>query len=370
MKRIAIIYDLTDSGGVQTCVLSLVRELNSKGITPTLFWDSPPNSKLLADFNVRLQFVKVNFTMSSRFIKRLPNILRYFFWPFNSIYLSQFSGKFDFVYSFSPYIIIDTNLPHLIYSSGPPLIPQLESSSFRFKLVKLIFHLIFSTKYPVYKTQKLANYVVNSNFIAKLFTEAHKRSVEVIYPSNQFASKADQYGGKKFYTTFFSRIVEYKRPEYLIELASRFPQQQFIIMGGLTRNNYSYHSKLKAAVRAKNIQNIEIYSNPELGFVQDVLSKTSVYIFPAEMEHFGITTVEAIEYGAIPLVHDSGGQREIVLDSNLRFQRFDDLLKKYTKLLSLDESELQNIRINLLKSVERFSEAEYRKRIIEPIEIP
>jgi glycosyltransferase involved in cell wall biosynthesis len=33
---------------------------------------------------------------------------------------------------------------------------------------------------------------------------------------------------------------------------------------------------------------------------------------PAGHEHFGITTVEAMSAGAVPVVHNSGGQREVV----------------------------------------------------------
>ena len=36
------------------------------------------------------------------------------------------------------------------------------------------------------------------------------------------------------------------------------------------------------------------------------------YIHCAENEHFGITIVEAMAAGCVPIVHDSGGPREIV----------------------------------------------------------
>jgi glycosyltransferase involved in cell wall biosynthesis len=36
------------------------------------------------------------------------------------------------------------------------------------------------------------------------------------------------------------------------------------------------------------------------------------HIDPARMEHFGITTVEAMAAGCVPLVYDAGGQAEIV----------------------------------------------------------
>ena len=38
------------------------------------------------------------------------------------------------------------------------------------------------------------------------------------------------------------------------------------------------------------------------------------YVHCAENEHFGITIVEAMAAGCVPIVHDSGGPREIVID--------------------------------------------------------
>jgi glycosyltransferase involved in cell wall biosynthesis len=35
---------------------------------------------------------------------------------------------------------------------------------------------------------------------------------------------------------------------------------------------------------------------------------------PAKQEHFGISTVEAMSAGAVPVVYSSGGQQEIVTD--------------------------------------------------------
>ena len=37
-------------------------------------------------------------------------------------------------------------------------------------------------------------------------------------------------------------------------------------------------------------------------------------------EPFGITTVQGIAAGCIPIVHNSGGQKEIVQDVDLRFE--------------------------------------------------
>jgi glycosyltransferase involved in cell wall biosynthesis len=44
-----------------------------------------------------------------------------------------------------------------------------------------------------------------------------------------------------------------------------------------------------------------------------------------EFEHFGISVAQAIAHGCIPIVHDSGGQVELVTDAALRFRYHGDV---------------------------------------------
>jgi glycosyltransferase involved in cell wall biosynthesis len=44
-----------------------------------------------------------------------------------------------------------------------------------------------------------------------------------------------------------------------------------------------------------------------------------------ETEHFGITVAQAIAHGCVPIVHDSGGQVELVTNPALRFSSRGDL---------------------------------------------
>jgi glycosyltransferase involved in cell wall biosynthesis len=58
--------------------------------------------------------------------------------------------------------------------------------------------------------------------------------------------------------------------------------------------------------------------------------------YPAKQEHFGITTVEAMSAGAVPVVYGSGGQREIVThgDDGLCWDNTADLVSQTLRLAS------------------------------------
>jgi hypothetical protein len=364
--KIAIIYDLTEAGGVQTCVFSLIKGLNNKNITPVVFWDEKPNEKLINELNLKIEFQKLHFKISTTFIKKNKNIIRYILWAFNFIKISKIPLNFDFVYCFTPLVKIDIERNHIFYLSGPPLLPQLESSNIKFKVIKGFYKMFIKPFYPAYEPQKNANYVINSEYTAQMFFEAHKRKLQVIYPSNQLdfiKEKIFNFSEKK-YVTFFSRIVEYKRPEFILKLAEVFTNLEFIIMGSVSTNRLYYYNELVNEVKNRNLKNVKFIINVEKKQIIDILNKSKFYVFPAINEHFGITTVEAILYGCIPFVHNSGGQKEIVPYENLRFYD-DEFLEKFKTILSHSDYEL-NLLINKLNlNAQKFTEESYIKRMLE-----
>jgi glycogen synthase len=84
-------------------------------------------------------------------------------------------------------------------------------------------------------------------------------------------------------------------------------------------------------------------------------------------EPFGISTVEAIAAGCVPIVHNSGGQREIVPFDDLRFNDKIEAVEKVKNLKNL------NLAIKIKKMQDRlwhYDTSEFYKKIkqyFEPI---
>lgn len=86
------------------------------------------------------------------------------------------------------------------------------------------------------------------------------------------------------------------------------------------------------------------------GYGEDVVNH------PDRAEHFGISTVEAMGSGAVPVVINAGGQREIINDSvDGRLWGSVDELKEITLSLINDETTLQSMALAGVKSAERFN---------------
>jgi glycosyltransferase involved in cell wall biosynthesis len=85
---------------------------------------------------------------------------------------------------------------------------------------------------------------------------------------------------------------------------------------------------------------------------------------PAKQEHFGITTVEAMSAGAIPVVYGSGGQKEIVTHGvdGLFWTQVDDLISQ-TKALIHDPVRRQELSRQAISSSKRFGRKAFGERV-------
>jgi len=98
-----------------------------------------------------------------------------------------------------------------------------------------------------------------------------------------------------------------------------------------------------------------------LGFVEesvkiDILTKSSVYINLSVNEPFGISVVEALAAGCIPLAHDSGGIREF-LPSDFRYSSVGECAEKVAAFINSENRQREQLRRIAL----RFDEANFRR---------
>lgn len=360
MKKIGIFFPLYEYGGVQTCVISLIKGLNQKGIIPYIIWEKEPDSKILEENKIIVKFEKVKFTISRELINKMPNSIRYLLVPFTQIKASDLKNNYDFIYLFNHTFLNDLNINYFYFISGPPFLPQLLPqkgiSKLRYKLFEKIYKLFIKPFAPVYEFHyDVEKCSMNSKYTADMFYEAYNKNIEVIYPSN-FIEKNNQLGFKnREGVLFLSRIIPYKRPQLLFELAKKYKDLNFYIVGSVNSQRQNYLNELKELKNKNGLNNINFIINKDYKIVKSYLSKCKYYVFPAKDEHFGITTVEAIMNGLIPFVHNSGGQREII---DLESFRFDDeeFIEKFNTIYTKTDDELINIQKYFYEHSDNFSE--------------
>ena len=124
---------------------------------------------------------------------------------------------------------------------------------------------------------------------------------------------------------------------------------------------------------AAKVGNVEILSN--IGGAQlKALMKTISVVWsftggvapnenPADAEHFGIAVVEAMSAGAIPVLVDRGGLREIVNESPDHLcSSLDEFAVKTLRFFELGMAEQREQRRRARALAERFTEDQFNRR--------
>ena len=156
-----------------------------------------------------------------------------------------------------------------------------------------------------------------------------------------------------------SRIDSSKRIEHAVKFAKLLKENNIgkgmIIAGNLDPYNYDYYLYLKRMIVDEGLQD---YVNFEIDASFDklisILKKSKVYFHPRSGEHFGMSIVEAMSAGLIPIVSDIGGQTEFV-PSKYHFHT----LEQATLIASNAFNEPYSERIKISDSVSKFSISNY-----------
>ena len=109
--------------------------------------------------------------------------------------------------------------------------------------------------------------------------------------------------------------------------------------------------------------------------VRDLYRKAAIYwhatgygvdadLYPGKQEHFGISTVEAMSAGAVPVVYAGGGQKAIVADgvNGYWWNQLDELMRK-TQTLAADDELRSRMAQQAIHSSKRFSREAFVQRL-------
>ncbi len=253
---------------------------------------------------------------------------------------------------------------------------------------KNILHFQVPFNFPKidFKTKlKLKRYqwvIVNSYFTKNYVDKSFGVNSKVIYPPVDIREiKPGQKENIILSVGRFSpRQLHPKKQEVLVEVFKEIYKKarnfKLILVGQSKKEDYKYVRNLKKLARGHAIRIIENLSFDKL---RDLYARSSIYWHatgfgedeirsPQKMEHFGIATVEASAAGAVPIVMDKGGQKEIVQDGkNGRLWSTKAQLYEATLSVINNKDEFAKLSQNAIGNSKRFSKEifikEYEKII-------
>ena len=146
-----------------------------------------------------------------------------------------------------------------------------------------------------------------------------------------------------------------------LAIASQLPEIEFWIVGNV--RSQSYFHTCKGFIRRTGVRNVYLKTDMPFDELQSALRGSMFFLHTMKDEHFGMSTVEAIAAGCIPIVHDSGGQREIVPFEDLRFNSMEQAVEIFHSLVKMAPGQISEIRQALQQHIQPFSRDAFRERM-------
>lgn len=129
-----------------------------------------------------------------------------------------------------------------------------------------------------------------------------------------------------------------KGVDRFIEVAKNFPEVPFIHIGKWTSTNYRYSDKIFRKLKEKSPENVHFLGFVEESILVKYLTESKIYLQLSRHEAFGISVVEAMNYGCIPIVSNSFALPEIVNNKQYVSSSTEDALEKIKKYMNQKET--------------------------------
>lgn len=196
-------------------------------------------------------------------------------------------------------------------------------------------------------------FISNSKFIHDSIKKNFSKDSVVVYPPVE--SEIFQNDSPKEESAItISRYSQEKNLEFAIDVFQDLDVKYTIIGNTKARVNKIYYEKIMNKLQNLKKSKISLLQNIERNQVVDNLKKSKVY-FHASPETFGISVVESIAAGCVPIVPDNSAHKETVPINELRYQPDDkkDAQEKLRKSLAGDYDKLVKLLQDSLKNYDK-----------------
>ncbi len=220
--------------------------------------------------------------------------------------------------------------------------------------------------------------VTNSNFSKRAIEERYGTAVKtiVVYPPvdvEKFRDIALHSSKRENAILVVSRFSPDKQLENVIEICKILVKDigidaKMVLVGNIAAGDEKYLEKLKQLIRDYELENnIRIEVDVSFDRLLELMQKSKVYLHPLIGEPFGISIVEAMSAGLIPVVPDEGGYTEFVPEY-YQFHTHQQSADIIGKILIASDNDMQPERSQLSESVMKFSNESYKAGLRKVIE--
>ena len=320
MKAIIIHHTLNSPGGESSFAIETIHSLSKLGYDVELVTVQKPNLEHISKtYGKELPVKNVKFISPFKMnyfgiYQRLLTVMSYLNLKPSDIVINTNGNNLPFKIPQNILCILYIHFPALLLTSVEYDNNKYKKSFFwkaYFKPYQLMSHLL--TK----KALKRANIVLTNSIFSKNAIQKIYPSVDpqVIYPpidierfSNCLSSNS-----RENQVLVIARFSPEKQIEKAVLIAKLLKNINFKIIGSLLRVNQPYFNHIQQMIKDYGLKDkIQLIPNATKDEMMNAMSTSMVYLHTMSGEHFGISIVEAMAAGLIPIVPTYGGCSEIV----------------------------------------------------------
>ncbi len=245
---------------------------------------------------------------------------------------------------------------------------------------KLLIHFQFPVEWVntnsflfLFKKSRISKIICNSRFTKKYIDKKFNVDSFVLYPpATTNTGKIPDKENIILTVGRFSVLPngsDYKKLGFLIKAFKKFQKKRlkgwkFVVVTSVAPSDMEKFAELEKKVKSSHIK---ICKNASFDEIVDLYSKSKIYWHasgykedldkhPDRAEHFGISTVEAMSYGQVPIVINAGGQPEIVVDQDNGFLwNTEDELIETTHKVAVDKDLQKKVSERAIETSKNYS---------------
>lgn len=379
--RIAVLHhSLNIFGGAERLCLSVIEALRDNGYDVSLITVEKTEWKLVREnFGTVVLPNKEDYFTKSRFSSKLASV------PVSATYFSIYVLQLLANRARNSYdLMINTfgdavnSIADLTYVHFP-----LRAALALSQIPAFTDRSVWRTIAPIYNsfmsvTDRIApgNLLTNSKFVQGIIKTLLQRSSLVIYPPvnvRTFASNSFEDAKEKTTVAVVASYAPKRHLEQVPLIAMHSKYAKFVIMGKADEYSASTLANLKQYMRMFHVQDrITLLQNVPYKQFIETLSKAKVYLHIMPQDHFGISVVEAMASGCVPVVHRSGGPWIDILDEQQGMYGFSYSkpaeAAKYIDMLVADEDLRRKISLKASNRAKRYDKTVFMNKIVEVVE--
>ena len=235
------------------------------------------------------------------------------------------------------------------------------------------------------KLSRINGIIVNSQFTKRFIDKTFSINSLVITPAIQLNDYTIAQKEKLILSVGrFTKGMNTKKQDILIDAFKKFVDGgasgwTFVLAGGVLDQDLDEIERLKKKTQGYPIT---IEPNIEKQRLRSLYAKSFCFWHaagfgvdeeknPEQVEHFGITTLEAMASGSVPIVYPAGGQKEIIEDgkSGFYWRSIEELLQK-TQVLIDKKKEYSVIQNAIIERVQLFNDQSFYQHTKEIFPLP